>query len=256
MAVAGGLRHTGSRRDLFEEELTTNAVNRLNRMRGASRIRLHDVRAPAVLEGCIMKDLTEFIFQTFDKNGSGRIEGDELIVAMRSLGLIIEEEQVDEILAQYDRDRDGSFDLNEFTKIVESFVVKMHDAKFEEKLQKAFNVLDKDNSGFLDRAELEQILVVKGRPHSRLKPEAAQALLAEFDSNLDGKISVDELTRLMLHGHLVGFMKEMHAQGKTLTKAVAPEEAKAAATADGNAPAPIEEGDGEGEGEGEGGEEE
>ena len=60
-------------------------------------------------------------------------------------------------------------------------------------LEQAFKVFDKDGSGSLDASELKAILTqpVGGKP-ARLKPEEVDALIAKYDANGDGVLSVEE----------------------------------------------------------------
>ena len=63
-------------------------------------------------------------------------------------------------------------------------------------LRKCFELFDADQSGFLDKDELKAILTRTG-PGASLNHESADQIIAEFDVDGDGKISIDEFVKVM-----------------------------------------------------------
>lgn len=64
-------------------------------------------------------------FKAFDKDGSGRISGDELRQAMASLGEILTEAEVAEMIKAADKNGDGEIDYDEFV----AMLTNKHSAK-------------------------------------------------------------------------------------------------------------------------------
>ena len=53
---------------------------------------------------------TRAAFEVFDKDGSGTISADELRAVMKSLGENLTDQEIDEMIAEADKDRNGSID--------------------------------------------------------------------------------------------------------------------------------------------------
>jgi calmodulin len=53
---------------------------------------------------------TRAAFEVFDKDGSGTISADELRQVMKSLGENLTDAEIDEMIAEADKDRNGSID--------------------------------------------------------------------------------------------------------------------------------------------------
>ena len=71
--------------------------------------------------------------------------------------------------------------------------------KIEQEIKACFDAVDKDRSGFIDSAEVEQILLQyyqsKGKKpdQAKIKSEVA-AFVKDLDTNNDGKVSLKEFT--------------------------------------------------------------
>lgn len=57
---------------------------------------------------------TRAAFAVFDKDGSGTISADELRQVMKSLGEDLTDREIDEMIAEADKDRNGSIDCEFF----------------------------------------------------------------------------------------------------------------------------------------------
>ncbi|XP_065635991.1 caltractin-like [Quercus suber] len=57
-------------------------------------------------------------FELFDTDGSGTIDAKELNVAMRALGFEMTEEQINQMIADVDKDGSGAIDFDEFVHMV------------------------------------------------------------------------------------------------------------------------------------------
>jgi Ca2+-binding EF-hand superfamily protein len=76
-------------------------------------------------------------------------------------------------------------------------------AQVEKELKQAFDLVDKDKSGFIDTGEVEQMLNQylkgKGKPvdPAKIKSEVA-AFIKDLDSNQDNKVSLKEFTDFVM----------------------------------------------------------
>ena len=57
---------------------------------------------------------TRAAFDVFDKDGSGTISADELRQVMKSLGENLTDEEIDEMIREADKDRNGTIDCELF----------------------------------------------------------------------------------------------------------------------------------------------
>ena len=99
----------------------------------------------------------------------------------------------------------------------------------QEKLQWAFRLYDIDESGFIDRLEIESIIrtmdqvegrsfiksVLDGNSKIKLKPVATRAdeIMTSFDANKDGLISRDEFTEGYMKMHTTKTGKRRWSRG-------------------------------------------
>ncbi|XP_061173346.1 uncharacterized protein LOC133182517, partial [Saccostrea echinata] len=65
-----------------------------------------------------VEDEMQAAFKVFDKDGSGKIDAEELKTAMMNLGERMSDKDVNEMIAAADLDSDGKVDYKEFVKIM------------------------------------------------------------------------------------------------------------------------------------------
>jgi len=135
-------------------------------------------------------------FETFDKNGDGSIDADELREALKYLGLNASAAQTREVLERYDTSlRDGKLDLGEFARLVQDLNSFTGGGGIEPKVKKAFETFDKNGDGSIDADELREALKYLG-----LNASAAQTreVLERYDTGFrDGKLDLGEFARLV-----------------------------------------------------------
>ncbi|EXJ84667.1 calmodulin [Capronia epimyces CBS 606.96] len=61
---------------------------------------------------------TRAAFDVFDKDGSGTISADELRQVMKSLGENLTDAEIDEMIREADKDRNGTIDYEEFVQLL------------------------------------------------------------------------------------------------------------------------------------------
>ena len=136
------------------------------------RIELHEF---AVL----VRDIS--LFTSFDRDGNGVLDADELLPALRKLGLSHKAiAQVTTIVATWDENGDGQINLLEFVTLVRDL--------------KVFTQFDRDGSGTISAAELRLALRALG---TNVDNELAAIILAKYDRDRSGVIELHEFSHLV-----------------------------------------------------------
>lgn len=146
--------------------------------------------APAQQENKYRKSLKK-AFDKFDTDKSGRINRNELRSLYKSLGVDVNEEDLTELLREFDLDGNEDIDFEEFFKIIEPQLSSELDV---DELRQAFDLVDKDNSGFISQDEFSQLLDNIGFAYT---PEQLAKLISRNDANNDGRMSFSEFCNFM-----------------------------------------------------------
>ena len=129
-------------------------------------------------------------FRSLDANGDGKLSRDELVAGYKQImGDLAAEEEVERIMAIADADGSGEIDYSEFV------VATMDKKKLlsNEKLETAFNLFDKDNSGSISADEIKDVLGVG----KNIDEKVWNDIVLEVDGNGDGEISFSEFKTMM-----------------------------------------------------------
>nr|POE70256.1 caltractin [Quercus suber] len=94
-------------------------------------------------------------FELFDTDGSGTIDAKELNVAMRALGFEMTEEQINQMIADVDKDGSGAIDFDEF---VHMMTAKIGERDTKEELMKAFHIIDQDKNGKISISDIKRMV--------------------------------------------------------------------------------------------------
>lgn len=133
------------------------------------------------------------MFRSMDTDNSGTITFEELKAGLPKLGTKLSESEVRQLMEAADVDGNGTIDYIEFI----SATMHMNRVEKEEHLYKAFEYFDKDRSGYITMEELEQALMEYNIGDSRTIKE----IIAEVDTDHDGKINYDEFVAMMRKGN-------------------------------------------------------
>lgn len=126
------------------------------------------------------------IFDSLDLNGNGKLEVREVQQALNELGLPSGKNYVAELLQNYDRTGDGEITYDEFVRYV---------ATKEAAIKRAFQRMDADGSGHLDKVEVLEAVTALGLGVTSKDVEGMVGLL---DTNGDGVIGYEEFKRFVL----------------------------------------------------------
>lgn len=87
---------------------------------GATATTTNNDNTPISLEANLTEQETEQLleaFKLFDTDNSGKIDADQLMVALRALGFEVNEEEAQKLIADRDKDNSGSLDFTEFLQM-------------------------------------------------------------------------------------------------------------------------------------------
>ncbi|KAJ4964102.1 hypothetical protein NE237_024041 [Protea cynaroides] len=130
-------------------------------------------------------------FELFDLDGSGTIDAKELNVAMRALGFEMTEEQINQMIADVDKDGSGAIDFEEF---VHMMTEKIGERDTKEELMTAFHIIDQDNNGKISATDIQHIAKELGEHFSS---EEIQKMIEEADLDRDGEVNAEEFIKMM-----------------------------------------------------------
>ena len=153
-------------------------------------------------ERLIDKMKKEFLELDFD--GDGTISTDEIERVLHTLRikLRINESDIQHLLNDIDKDKNGSVDVKEYYQYMKGkggTILKtnlLYRALFQLSLiRKEFHRFDVDGSGFITRDEVLQ--VISARTGTKISEDEAEHIFQDADQNHDGKIDYEEFVILM-----------------------------------------------------------
>jgi len=139
-------------------------------------------------------ELSDFAdaFKLCDIMGDSKLTPDQVRQAMSFSGMPQDDKDFIWGLNEVDSEGEGLFD---FQKFVDLMALYRRPPLTEPELQETFELLDRDNSGSVDAAELKQLLTCVG--HALTKDEA-EDMIEEADADGSGEIEFDEFCHVIL----------------------------------------------------------
>ena len=139
-------------------------------------------------------------FLCLDADGDGTITVDELEKVLRSMrGKSKPSEiEIQKAIKEIDRDGDGTIDMDEYVRSCRNKATQdlIHRALVQSsKIRKEFERFDKDNSGFITKEELME--VIQARAAVTISPKQIDQMMMDSDENNDGLINYEEFIFLM-----------------------------------------------------------
>ena len=132
------------------------------------------------------------IFDQFDKDKDGKISGKELANAMISMGQNPTDDEINEMMREFDLNQDGLIDFEEFMILMTK---SSPDTQTEDEVINAFRVFDKEGNGLIASSELKHIMMTIG---DKMTEEEADEMVNEADIDEDGMINYEEFVRMMM----------------------------------------------------------
>jgi Ca2+-binding EF-hand superfamily protein len=170
------------------------------------------------LTGSFKEEITQ-AFNVFDEKRTGKITINSLKLLIRALGFRVTRNQVfrDTIEAKRrlgrnylgDKDEndndDYDIDLDLIYEIIESKYNKDYDPNAEMKIN--FRLFDAGNKGYIEVSDLKRVIAELNagcsemgvEPIPEMREDQLQAMIDEFDGDLDSVINFAEFKRIMKH---------------------------------------------------------
>jgi Ca2+-binding EF-hand superfamily protein len=159
--------------------------------------------APAVARKAQRADLTEEqklelqeAFNMFDTDGSGKIQANELRVALRALGFEPTKDELRKMITDVDKKGDGLLDFPQF---MEAIVKKISEPDTEDEIHKSFHLFDQNGDGLIDIEDLKYVADLIGETMSL---EELQEMIKEAAQKKDGKVTEEDFKRVVRRASL------------------------------------------------------
>ncbi|KAL0802423.1 hypothetical protein Bca101_057599 [Brassica carinata] len=98
------------------------------------------------------------LFQIFDKNGDGKITRNELREFFNSVGILIPEKEINEMIAKMDVNGDVFMDIDEFGSLSVLASMDLKQGKTLEDCKKMISKVDVDGDGMVNFKEFKQMM--------------------------------------------------------------------------------------------------
>eukprot|EP00906_Rhabdomonas_costata_P000602 RCo000764 len=129
------------------------------------------------------------VFNIFDKGGQDALDVKELGTALRAAGQNPTEQEIVDFMNEVDAEGKGTVSFQTFLGLVAR---KMGDTASEEELKIAFQMFDRDNTGYIPSTDLRIVLCTIG---DKLTDTEMNELLAETEQDMDGNVNYEEFVK-------------------------------------------------------------
>lgn len=130
-------------------------------------------------------------FYLFDRDNNGYITTKELGSIMRTLGFNPNEEDLQQMIFTVDYDGDGMLNFEEYIQLMEE---QKTPQETEEDIVQAFRVFDSDNKGYIESADLRELLE---KMEWKVYAEDLKDLITSANLHQDRRIGLEEFAMLV-----------------------------------------------------------
>ncbi len=132
-------------------------------------------------------------FSLLDHEGQGSFTAKDLGIVMKSIGQTPDEEELQSYIKEMDTKRCGKVGFIEFIAFMGK---KMVTKESKNEMQEAFQVLDKDNTGFIPTKELRRVLTSVGE---KVSDKDIDDLFKELEVYNQGNINWREVINKLMY---------------------------------------------------------
>lgn len=129
-------------------------------------------------------------FGLFDRDSDGYVSSDEVGVVIRSLGGIVTDAEIKELVQQFE-EKNGMIDFGDFLALMATVMVKKESS---DELLEAFKVFDRDGNGFISAAELRHVMMNLGE---KLSEDDVDEMIREADVASTGQVDYTEFVKMI-----------------------------------------------------------
>ncbi|GBM41425.1 troponin C-like [Argiope bruennichi] len=133
-------------------------------------------------------------FDMFDREKKGSIQTNMVATILRTLGQTFEEKDLKELIAEIDVDGSGELEFDEFLTLTARYLVDEDSEAIQEELREAFRMYDKDGKGYINVADLREILRALD---DKLTEDELDEMIAEIDTDGSGTVDFEEFMEMM-----------------------------------------------------------
>ncbi|GFG28585.1 hypothetical protein Cfor_10713, partial [Coptotermes formosanus] len=125
-------------------------------------------------------------FSMFDSSKAGKIENEKVRTILNTLGLAINDLELEALLEEEDKEEIGKLNFDSFCRVAMHFLDDEDNEVMQKELKEAFRLYDKDGNGYIPTSSLREILMALD---DQLTPDQLDEMIGEIDT--DGSGTVD-----------------------------------------------------------------
>ena len=130
-------------------------------------------------------------FDIFDPEGTGSIQVQELLNAMKTLGFDTKNRAIFQMIADFDDNGNGTIEFEEF---LDMMTARISDRNTKEDLKRVFNLFDDDRSGEIRVDHLKRVARELGE---EISEEELREIVQRADLDGDSKLTFDDFYNVM-----------------------------------------------------------
>ncbi|XP_037637888.1 calmodulin-alpha-like [Sebastes umbrosus] len=130
-------------------------------------------------------------FSIFDHDGNGRITTKELDKALQALDQKPTKADLKDMIKEVDADGNGTIEFPEFLTLMAEMMKCSDD---ETAIKEAFDIIDKDGSGYICADELRHVM---SKFVEKVAAEKVDKMIKEVDIDGDGRINYKEFVKML-----------------------------------------------------------
>ncbi|XP_063697891.1 troponin C-like [Culicoides brevitarsis] len=134
-------------------------------------------------------------FNAYDVDNTGSISTEVVGEILETLDVKLTEDELDDIIDEFDEDESGELDFNEFIELAKRFIEPEEDYdNLRKELREAFMLYDKDARGYLTLDTFKEIL---RELDGAIPEEEIDDIVDEIDADGSGTVDFEEFMEVM-----------------------------------------------------------
>ena len=143
------------------------------------------------------KEKIDTVFRAIDVTKDGKLSKTEVKAGFFQIfGTFLSDKEIDEMFARVDCDGTGEIEYSEF--VIASMAET--DLLSKDRLRKAFQLFDKDNSGSITIKELREIFQFFQTAGADMDDAYIDKVIAQVDADGNGDVTFNEFCEMMTNG--------------------------------------------------------